>query len=290
MTLKVYRGEKFEFTHENRAFDELYEKLEREWHDADELSLLAGNFSCNGALIDALFIKRDSITVLDFKDYGGKVIYSENGNWKADDVDVRGGEQINPYRQLTKNKLSVLNYLKESLPTISRDNNLGHISAVVIFQKPIEFDANEIKAPINRWFSISDMDNAVKSLSQIASPEINLTNLDIVSIIKSLNIPEYELPGRKAYKDTINIEKKKRQRGEVPRGNSCSPRIQKEIIRPGQKRIVLEAGLNPEGASMKEVSVTLGGSSVNNVRHHVQQIGGKGYGFKIEGDRYWIIE
>jgi hypothetical protein len=57
-------------------------------------------------------LKQDSISVIDFKDYEGKVAFSENGKWYADDVEIRGGNKRNPYLQIRDNKFALLDFLK----------------------------------------------------------------------------------------------------------------------------------------------------------------------------------
>ena len=192
MTVQAFRTQAFENTHENRAFDFLLTELHRVWGDADEKITLLGNFFCQGSEIDAAIIKRDSIIVIDFKDYGGKIHFSENDRWFADEVEVRGGNKRNPFHQIRTNRFALLERLKElgNLPS-GRDPNLGHITGMVLFHKAISFDDNQISGPVSRWFHIVDFDHAAERLSQITSREIDLADDDIDAIISAIGIPKY---------------------------------------------------------------------------------------------------
>lgn len=191
MTIQAYRTQPFKTTHENRIFDALMKELKRLWGDSEDLVLLLGNFYCQGSEIDAAVLKRDSITVIDFKDYEGRISFSENARWLAGNVEVRGGNKPNPFIQIKDNKFALLKSLEIiSLPS-DRQPNLGHISGLVLFHKPITFDDRQLSPKIERWFHVVDFDHAVERLSQITSREINLSNQDLETIPKALSIPEY---------------------------------------------------------------------------------------------------
>jgi hypothetical protein len=192
MTVQVFRTQAFETTHENRVFDTLLSDLQRVWGDADDKVILLGNFYCQGSEIDAAVLKRNSITVIDFKDYGGKIHFSENDRWFADDVEVRGGNKRNPFHQVRTNRFAVLERIKElgNLPS-GREPNLGHITGMVLFHKAIVFDDNQISGPISRWFHVVDFDHGAERLSQITSREIDLSNEDLDAIVSGFGIPKY---------------------------------------------------------------------------------------------------
>ena len=144
MTVRAYRTQPFETTHENRAFDSLLAELLSVWGESEELVVLLGNLYCRGVEIDAAIIRQRSITVIDFKDYGGDIRFSESGTWFANDVEVKGGSKRNPYHQIRTNKFAFLEFIQDlhGLPS-GRSPNLGHISGMVLFQRPISFDENQ---------------------------------------------------------------------------------------------------------------------------------------------------
>ncbi len=94
MTIQAYQTQPYTTTHENRIFDALLGKLEEIWGNSEDMVILLGNFHCQGSEIDAAILKKDSITVIDFKDYGGIIKFSENGKWFADTAEIRGGKLL----------------------------------------------------------------------------------------------------------------------------------------------------------------------------------------------------
>ncbi len=206
MTIQAYRTQPYETTHENRIFDALLRELEIVWGDEEDLVILLGNFYCNNCEIDAAILKRSSITVIDFKDYGGKISFSENGSWFADKVEVKGGSKPNPFIQIKENKFALLNSLKAiDLPS-GRQPDLGHISGLALFHKPIVFEDSQLPPKIESWFHVVDFDRAVERLSQITSRKINLSNRDLKFIASNFSIPEYTPVGSRI---KINLETEK---------------------------------------------------------------------------------
>ncbi|MEG3834873.1 MULTISPECIES: NERD domain-containing protein [unclassified Microcoleus] len=206
MTVRVYRTHAYETTHENRIFDGLLNELERAWGDSDDLIILLGNFYCEGSEIDAAILKRNSITVIDFKDYGGNITFSENGPWLAGDVEVKGGSKPNPFIQVRDNKFALLNSLKRIRFPSDRKPNLGYISGLVLFHKPITFDERQLSPNIERWFHVVDFAGTIQRLSQITSREINFSKQDLADIVQHFSIADYIPPGlgTKAIPDSLS--------------------------------------------------------------------------------------
>ncbi|GAB4336174.1 MAG: hypothetical protein OHK0038_14360 [Flammeovirgaceae bacterium] len=187
MPFKSYLVQPYETTAEREIFDKVVEELHKEFDTKQELGVLIGNFSCEGKDIDAVFIKPDAIIVIDFKNYGGNLIFSENGDWLISNTIVKGGAGgKNPYRQIKDNKFALLNTL--NLLINFSNVNLGHITGVVVFHQSIIFDDFTIPAKIKTWFHITDFRHFIQKINQITSPKIQLSENDIKAIITRLNI------------------------------------------------------------------------------------------------------
>ena len=104
MTFKAYRASASNYTQENLAFNELHDLLKRHWEERDDPLHLIGNVFVNGQEIDAIVLKQNALIVIDFKNYGGNLSFSENGNWKIAGRTVKGGSKANPYQQIRDNK------------------------------------------------------------------------------------------------------------------------------------------------------------------------------------------
>lgn len=195
MPFKAYLGAPFERTHESVGFDELYERLQAEWGQAEELVVLLGNFSAGGASIDVAFLKRSSFGVVDLKDYGGRITFAENGPWYADDVVVKGGTFANPFVQLKHNRRCFRDALRAMGP-LPGLRNPNHGRAIVVFQQPIQFDASVLSSSdLARWFFVTDVENFARTVDQSASPEVALSVEELEAIPRKLGLKEYSPRG-----------------------------------------------------------------------------------------------
>ncbi|GAB6058436.1 hypothetical protein JCM31598_15530 [Desulfonatronum parangueonense] len=125
-------------------------------------------------------------------------MFSENGRWYANDVEIKGGNKRNPYLQIRDNKFSLLDFLKalDTLPS-GRNPNYGHISGITVFHKTIEFNDTQIPRTISPWFHVVDLAHVAERLSQITSRAIDLSVKDIEFIVERLAIPSYVPAGEK---------------------------------------------------------------------------------------------
>jgi hypothetical protein len=195
MTFKAYRAAPFSHAHENRIFNLLHDILQTHWGEQDEPLHLLGNFYIDGAEIDALIIKRNAVIVIDFKDYGGKLKFSENSRWTIDGTIVRGGNKTNPYQQIRDNKFQLLNYLNDRVKFQSSPN-LGHIAGLCLFHQAIEFDEATLPHNISRWFHVADVPTVIRTVDAIVSSAINFSNADIDAVLSTLDVPIYHPDGR----------------------------------------------------------------------------------------------
>lgn len=225
MTVTTYIGERYEHTHENQAFDQLCILAEETWGNEDGSYTLIGNVTCNGHELDALLIKPDALVVIDFKNFGGEVVFSENGPWRAGSAIVKGGSKTNPYKQIHANKFALLTWLKNRLPHLSADNNLGHISGLVLFQQKTNFDVEQVPPKIASWFNAGDFSTGMNWLRHLASPSIFLGAKEQQEIINELNVTRYQLPGT-AITTVLKKHEDQKVEPEVTLTNS-----QKEAIR-----------------------------------------------------------
>ena len=242
MVIQAYRTQPYATTHENRIFDALLVSLEEVWGNSEDLVLLLGNFQCQGSEIDAAVLKRGSITVIDFKDYGGLINISENGRWLADETEIKGGNKPNPFIQIKDNKFALLKSLEKISFLSGNQPNLGHISGLVLFHKSIIFNDKQLPPNVERWFHVVDFDHAVERLSQITSREISLSNQDLEYLAKTLSIPEYTPIGSGIKAITFSAKGVDTNEPELP--DSLRPAIsQVETFLDSSERIIIVAGM-----------------------------------------------
>lgn len=192
MSLRIFKLEEYDHTHEREQFRKLCSILKDLYDKSTETHLLFANINFNGVPLDALLIKPDAITVLEFKNYRGNVIAAENGDWKLDDgTIIKGGMGKNPFVQTKNNKFAVITTLNTWFP--NAQVNLGHTSGVVVFNQPVTVDDHLISPKSKSWFHISDMDHISDKISDITSPAIHYTVADLNKLPKILNCddPKY---------------------------------------------------------------------------------------------------
>lgn len=198
MSFTSYLIEKFEYTHENLFFKKFSDELKKRYSEEQGEHILIGNLSCNGHKMDAVFIKRGQISVIDFKDYEGTLHFSENNPWRIIKSDgepafVAGGAQMrNPFQQVRAYRFSLFQYLSdhanEILSANRNDIKWDHTGCIVLFQNPIEFDETTIPGTINRYFHVADITSIYNILDSRYSGNLELNDDEINSILKVLDI------------------------------------------------------------------------------------------------------
>lgn len=197
MALKAFRGTPFEHTHENRAFNELFDLLDEHCSVSGQDWYLLGNFYVGSRELDAMVIKPNAVIILDFKEFRGKLKFSDDGPWLIEDEDtgsnvqVKGGASVNPLRQLRINKGVMLDFLGRNFTDLNATCNWRHVAALVAFQGPIEFDHRHLPGPIKPWFHISDMGRIVRDLDAIVSREIFLSRENMERLTAQLGIDPF---------------------------------------------------------------------------------------------------
>jgi len=201
MAYQSFLVERFETTHENIFFRELTKKFEEAYATIAGNHVFIGNLSVGGHALDAVFIKNGALIVIDFKDYEGQLTFSENGPWKikkgTDFIFVAGGASArNPFQQVKAYRFSLFPLLADKEESILETNHKiewSHTNAMVLFQREIQFDSNEIPAKIQRFFHITDVNNVIAKINDSYSSQLNLTDKEISNILQVLNIENSSL-------------------------------------------------------------------------------------------------
>jgi hypothetical protein len=196
MAYKAFLLRQYDHTQENQFYRVFSTQLRRTFKNVDGLHTLVGNISCNGHQIDALFISSGKIIVIDFKNYGGKLTFSENNPWNIstgiDFVFVKGGGGIrNPYQQVNAYRHSLRMFLSNKQNEILDTNheiNFGHLTGFVLFHQPITFETNEIPQLIRMYFDIADNNNCIAKITDRNSPQLVLSDSEIEKILSALDV------------------------------------------------------------------------------------------------------
>lgn len=194
MPVSPFLLKKFEHTAENIAFNKLIEQL----NNSTDQYLVIGNCEIERYDIDAIVFKKDAIIIIDFKNYGGKINFSENEEWiKSDGTIVSSGSHRNPLIQVKKYKTLLSKFLNENYS--NPNNDYGHINSVIIFSEEITINKTVFPGSIKPWFYVESIQNSLKLLDSITSIKIEIDIEKIKNIFGLNNYPQFNLTD---YKDT----------------------------------------------------------------------------------------
>lgn len=158
MPLLVYRPRNYDQTHEREEFRNLCVQLkERYFASPDEMCIFIGNYNIGDVELDGIIIKNEGIVVLEFKDYGGAITATENGDWSSIENDVRsivkgGAGRKNPYTQAKINRTASKPVFVESGAFSAKE--VERLSSMIVFHRPSEID-NKVSSRI-KWLRICD--------------------------------------------------------------------------------------------------------------------------------------
>ena len=186
--LLAFRVGNFDNTAEREQFRFLCEQLKTHYENSSDFCVFAGNYNI-GCELDALFIKKDAIIAIEFKNYGGRVVATENGEWRCDGQIIKGGSRKTVLQQARINHSIVRKELK-ALGVESR--NVKDVPTLVIFNQPIEL-VNNLSATTRSWLHITDNEHFVEKLDDITCPHTDLDPLGIVTLAELLNLNSFYL-------------------------------------------------------------------------------------------------
>ncbi len=155
MAVRVYKISEYDHLAERRQFNAICALLEDHYASADSHCILIGNYNIEGVELDALLITQGGFRVLEFKNWGGKIVARENGTWTSDNMIVEGGAaQKSPYEQIRLNKSRTSKGLANLL-----DISPNNISAAIIFWQDCTFDTSQLSDSVKKWLTVCDNRN-----------------------------------------------------------------------------------------------------------------------------------
>ena len=157
--LLAFRVGNYDNTAEREQFRFLCEQLKAHYENSNEFCVFVGNYNI-GCELDALFIKKDAIIAIEFKNYGGNVIAKENGEWTCDGTTIKGGSRKTVLQQARINHSIV----KKELKVLGVEaKQIKDVPTLVVFHQPIEL-TNNLSATNKSWLHITDDDHFIEKL------------------------------------------------------------------------------------------------------------------------------
>ena len=202
--LLAFRVGNFDNTAEREQFRFLCSQISAHYENSDEFCVFAGNYNI-GCELDALFIKKDAIIAIEFKNYGGHIIANENGEWTADGKVIRGGSRKTVLQQARINHSIVRRELK-ALKVEARQ--IKDLPTLIVFHQPIDLE-NNLSATNKSWLHITDDNHFIEKLDDITCPKTDISPSGIVNIAELLNLNSFfltEFSNATYDKPTVPIE------------------------------------------------------------------------------------
>ena len=191
----AFRYSNYDTTVEREQFRLLCKKMKSKYFNSEHFYLLVANYNIYDCEFDALVIKNDAIIAIEFKNYGGKIIATENGDWTADGINIRGGSRKTVYQQARINHASLRNGLNE----LGVNNDwIKDIATIIVFNKPIILD-NQLSGKAQSWLHITDNEHFIEKIEDITCRSTYLSNLDIVNLAIRLNLNSFIVQDLSSY-------------------------------------------------------------------------------------------
>jgi len=265
--LKVYCGSYRPYPHELEQLKEVIRKLNDSISD-QEISLIVFMELSNGDM-DCILITAYGIVILDFKDFQGEIIGTEEGDWFARQLD--GNDiplQHNLYHQLKhqRNDLSdKIDPVRErNFPRIDK-TDFRKIGAWGYFNKGSYYSDYQMNLNKIRWFDIVTEDTLAEKISRLRSG-YTFKPQDIENIVSELHVrecPEFVASA---------VQKKKAQKKPVPvkSDRPSDTTIKKDVKKAEQTPDTNESVVNAEetttNVSEKGTAMDAGNKNMDIIR------------------------
>lgn len=186
----AFRCTNYDTTPEREQFRSLCKKMKVKYAKSDYFYLLIGNYNIYDSELDAVVIKHDAIIAVEFKNYGGNIVATENGDWTANGVVIKGGSRKTVYQQARINHAALKNGLKDLGVNTEWIKN---IPSLIVFDKAISVD-NQLSGKVQSWLHITDSAHFLDKIEDLTCSSTNIPNIDIINLAIRLNLNPYIVP------------------------------------------------------------------------------------------------
>lgn len=198
----AFRCSNYDTTSEREQFRLLCKKMKAKYAKSENFYLLVGNYNIYDSELDAIVIKHDSIIAVEFKNYGGTIVATENGDWTANGMPIKGGSRKTVYQQARINHAALKNGLMDL--GINKDW-IKNIPTLIVFNQAITLD-NQLSGKVQSWLHVTDNAHFLDKIEDITSNLANLSNIDIIDLALRLNLNSYLVEELSAYTKSVGTD------------------------------------------------------------------------------------
>lgn len=189
MGLRIYKITEYEHAAEERQFDALCRCLAERAGKTGEEFVLVGNYNIEGVELDALLFTQQAVLVVEFKNWGGRIVAGENGPWTSDGRTIAGGAYgKSPFVQARLNRSRTTAGLRKYLACERLE-----VGVVVVFAHDAEIDASGLSQSVGRWLSVCDNRRLGDTIGRRCSGRQVFTAEQMSDIPRRLRIEPYDV-------------------------------------------------------------------------------------------------
>lgn len=187
MSVKIFKIQEYDHLAEISQFERVSQIVLEQDGRTFSQALLIGNYNIEGVELDALLITDTFIAVLEFKNWGGSIVATENGNWTSNGLTIEGGAGgKSPYAQIRLNRSRTTSGLRRLLSK----PDLNELKGVIIMGQDAEIDDHLISDQVKRWMRICDNRSLSEVLSNCAKKTL-FTSSEMVEMPELLGIQRF---------------------------------------------------------------------------------------------------
>lgn len=183
----AFRCSNYENTAEREQFRTLCKQLRRKFYKSEKMCFLIANYNMFDSEFDAILVKNDAIIAIEFKNYGGKILAVENGEWTSNGTPIKGGSRKTVYQQARVNHASLRNGLKEL--GINREWTKD-LPSIIVFNKLITLQ-NRLSSKVQSWLHVTDNAHFIEKVEDITCISTNMTNTEMLDLAIKLNLNSF---------------------------------------------------------------------------------------------------
>jgi len=187
MALRLFKISDYDHKAETKQFDEVCSVLGNIYTDQD--CLYIANFNIEGVELDSLLITPYGIRIIEFKNWGGRIMAGENGPWTANGRIVEGGgSNKSPFSQMRLNRSRT----SMGFCRLLQKDVTNNVKGCVLFSKRSVIQ-NDLSPTVKIWMDICDNSSLAGILGNDMSKPVVFSGEDISRMPDILKITGFEI-------------------------------------------------------------------------------------------------